>query len=131
MVGWAARDHVCSLAAMAQRLYDERRARSSLLSVLDLTIAEPVWDILLTAFVAAERDAALSVTAACEAAAAPISTALRAIYLLERKKVVRLIRDPKDRRRSFVRLSDEAVRGMTAYLEHIGGGEDSEIAGRR
>lgn len=106
---------------VARRLYRERRSRAPLFGAFTLSIAEPEWDILLTVFIASRQGQAVTVSAVCQGAAAPASTALRTVYLLERKKVLRLERDKTDRRRSYVLLSDKATMAMMAYLDLIRG----------
>jgi DNA-binding MarR family transcriptional regulator len=59
------------------------------------------------------------VSAACEAASVPPTTALRWINVLERKGLLLRIPDPLDGRRFWVALTETAQEKMKRYFETI------------
>jgi len=66
---------------IASRLYAQRRKRDAMLPA-DL-FGEPAWDMLLDLFVQQSQGRRVSVTSLCIASAAPQTTALRYITLME------------------------------------------------
>ncbi len=78
--------------------------------------ADPAWDMLLDLFAARLEHARVSVSSLCIAAAVPPTTALRWISTLSLTGLIEREADPLDKRRAFIRLSDEASTGMRAYV---------------
>jgi CheY-like chemotaxis protein len=78
--------------------------------------ADPAWDMLLDLMAARLERRQVAVSSLCIAAAVPPTTALRWIKTLTDEGLFVRVADPKDGRRIFIELSDEAARGMTAYL---------------
>jgi len=80
---------------------------------------EPDWDMFLDLFVAQLTGAQISVNSLCIAARVPATTALRHITILERHGDIQRESDPFDRRRSFLRLSDQTFDGMRNWLQSL------------
>ena len=100
---------------LARRMYELRRRRDA--SFGDELFSEPAWDILLHLFVAAAEGRAVSVSSACDGAAAPPTTALRKLRQLEEARLIVRVGDPADARRSYVRISALACRKMRSLLK--------------
>lgn len=115
-----------SLGAIAEKLYADRRKRANYLPP-DL-FAEPSWDILLDLYASTMRGRRVSVTDACIAAAAPSTTALRWLQILEAGGLIVRVADSRDRRRTYVQLTPEANEKITAYLERLAGDDASPRA---
>jgi len=81
--------------------------------------ADPAWDMLLDLFAARLEHARVSVSSLCIAAAVPPTTALRWISTLSEACLIEREADPLDRRRAFIRLSDDASKGMKGYLAAV------------
>ena len=81
--------------------------------------ADPAWDILLELYAAQLGHQRLSVSALCDAAAVPATTALRWITSLE--KIGLLVRrdDPMDGRRTFIFLAADAFDRMERYFATV------------
>lgn len=78
--------------------------------------SDAAWEMLTELMVGQSENRRISVTSLCLASKAPVTTALRRIEdLIDAKLVVRS-RDPKDRRRSYVELSESGLRTMRQYL---------------
>lgn len=84
-----------------------RRDRAHIIA--DEHLGEPAWDILLDLFVAARLGRCVSILDACIAANVPSTTGLRHVRKLEESGLILRYADRSDRRRSFVRLSDEMM----------------------
>ncbi|PTS79769.1 MarR family transcriptional regulator [Sphingomonas sp. HMWF008] len=106
-------------AARAKELYVARRRRQEFLPEVSDLFHEPVWDMLLDLFVAGQRGDYISISSACIGSAAPSSTALRMIGVLEERAAILIEPDPFDRRRRFVKLSPAIQQQMADYLTHI------------
>jgi DNA-binding MarR family transcriptional regulator len=92
-----------------------RRARERFFGT-DL-FADPAWDILLELYAAGLAQQRVSVSAVCNAAAVPTTTALRWMRQLENKQMLVRTDDPRDARRIFVELSPGAFDMMEAYFD--------------
>ena len=103
--------------AVARQAYRDRRRREEIFGG-DL-FGEPAWDILLDLFIAAKEAKRISITSACIGAAAPSTTALRWLNILEREGLIEREGDSNDLRRSYVRLT--AV-GYARMIEFFGEG---------
>lgn len=97
-------DPVPGLAAVARRLYRQRRVWDGLLG--REIVASGGLDTLLDLFVAQAERKQVSVSGACIAATVPQTTALRCVNQLERGGLVVRRPDSKDRRRHYLSLSD-------------------------
>ncbi|WP_093312419.1 winged helix DNA-binding protein [Sphingomonas jatrophae] len=103
---------------VARAVYDARRQRDRLFG--EGLFADPAWDILLDTFVRTSAGRVQSVSAACIGAAAPATTALRHIALLEQAGLLERTRDPGDGRRVFLGLSEHGSRQMIRWLSMLG-----------
>jgi DNA-binding MarR family transcriptional regulator len=104
-----------AVVELARRMYELRRRRDS--SLGGELFSEPAWDILLHLFVAGAAGCVVSVSAACDGAAAPQTTALRKLRQLEEARLIVRAGDPTDARRAYVRLSALACRKMRSLLK--------------
>lgn len=101
----------------AERLIAERNLRSKFMPA-DM-LGEPGFDMLLDLYVASRHREDVSVSSLCLASQVPTTTALRHLELMERLDWVRRQKDPTDRRRWFVRLTDTAYAGLCRWLDEI------------
>lgn len=100
--------------ATARKFYQLRRRRAA---YFDPTLfAEPAWDMLLDLYVAEREGRPMAVLSACIGAAAPQTTALRWMRVLEEQGLIRKETDEKDARRMYVRLTDDAIGRMRSLL---------------
>ncbi|WP_375288464.1 winged helix DNA-binding protein [Sphingomonas sp.] len=83
----------------------------------DELFAEPAWDILLDLYANFRLNRTVTIGDLCVASRAPMSTALRWLGLLERRKLVSRTADPLDRRRAFITLTDEGRAKMEKTLD--------------
>src|SRR5690606_31571439 len=81
--------------------------------------ADPAWDMLLDLMAARIEKSRVAVSSLCIAAAVPATTALRWIKLLTDRGLFLRSADPQDGRRVYIELSDEAARGVAAYLRAV------------
>ena len=81
--------------------------------------ADPAWDMLLDLLLARLERRTVAVSSLCIAAAVPPTTALRWIKRLTEEGIFVRTADPRDGRRVFIDLSDEAAEGMGAYLSAV------------
>ena len=107
-----------ALAARAKRLYQERRLREKFFRNADV-FGEPAWDILLDLMIAKCLNKQISVTSACIASSAPLTTALRWIGAMVDGGLIIRASDENDKRRAFVRLTDNGFAMMKDYLEKL------------
>ena len=106
-----------TLAAMAERLYQERRRREDYFP--PGLFGEPAWDLILALFMAREEGRWLSVAEAYEAAAVKPAAGRRLIARLERSGMVARIRGQEDRRKRYVQLTANASERLTDYLTRL------------
>ncbi|RHW19418.1 MarR family transcriptional regulator [Sphingomonas gilva] len=78
--------------------------------------ADPAWDILLDLMAARLEGRDVAVSSLCIAAAVPPTTALRWISAMTEQGLLVRIADADDRRRVFIRLSNDAAERMAACL---------------
>jgi len=100
--------------ALARKFYQLRRRRSAYFD--PRLFAEPAWDMLLDLYVAESEHRAVAVLTACLGAAAPQTTAIRWLRVLETNGLIRRETDSNDARRIYVRLTEPAVRMMRSLL---------------
>lgn len=84
--------------------------------------ADPAWDILLDLTAAKGENKQVSVSSLCIAACVPPTTALRWISQMTEGGLLDRVRDPIDRRRAFIELSDKAASAMGRYFERLDNG---------
>jgi DNA-binding MarR family transcriptional regulator len=81
--------------------------------------ADPAWSILLDLYVHEQKGRRVSVSSACTAAHVPPTTALRWLRLLNSGGMIERLNDPQDRRRVYVRLTQQSREGLEAYLNQV------------
>lgn len=79
-------------------------------------LGEPVWDMLLALYCFSARGETLSVSALCQSAVVPATTALRWENAMEQKGLIERSRDKTDARRIFITLTEKAKSLMDEYL---------------
>ena len=107
-----------NLLNLAVFIYDQRRRRCAVIGGPEL-FGEPAWDILLDLYIAHARGKNVSVSSACIGSAAPPTTGLRWLGILQDEGLVLREADPRDHRRVNVRLSDEGIARMETYLRDL------------
>lgn len=100
--------------AVARRHLAERRLRDEVMGAE--MFGEPAWDLLLTLFVAQGEGRRLCVTRLCDAIPVPNTTVLRWIFSLTQRGLLIREGDPRNRRRVYLSLSDEAGGAVCALL---------------
>lgn len=108
-------DEISHWSELARQLYAMRRLRDKVFDAPSL-FGEPSWDMLLDLFVAEIAEKSVAVTSLCLAAAIPSTTALRWISVLESENLVYREKDVTDRRKHYIRLSDEGLRKMVDLM---------------
>ena len=102
------------LTQIATLLYRARRKRAEFLPI-DL-LGEPAWDLILDLFSHHHSGKNISITSATIASAVSPTTGLRWISLLEGRKWIERFDDPSDKRRSFIRLTDNGYNAIANCL---------------
>jgi DNA-binding MarR family transcriptional regulator len=100
--------------ASARRLLSIRRKRETAFG--GKLFCDPAWDILIELYVSRSDCSNLSVGDACVVSGVPLTSALRCCQSLEKQGIVWRERDPHDRRRIFLRLTDGAFAVLTKML---------------
>lgn len=108
-----------TVAERARAIYHARRRRDAMLGTARALFHDPAWDILLDLFVHGEEHQLVSVSSACVASTAPLSTALRCLKAMEREGLIVFQRDPFDKRRRFVALSRQMHHHLADWLTDI------------
>lgn len=103
------------MLAWANRMVVARRRRYAYFG--DRLFADPAWDILLELFLAELEHRAVPVTDLCSASNVPDTTILRWIRRLEIEGTIVRARDPVDKRRVLVQLSEAGCEAMQHYFE--------------
>jgi len=109
---------LADLSASAKRTYEHRRLRDRVFQEPEL-FGEPVWDMLLDVAVAEDRGACLSVTSACIGSCVAETTALRWLKMMEVRGLICREPDPRDGRRSFVRLTKDGRAKLELYFAEV------------
>lgn len=78
--------------------------------------SDPAWNVLIELYVALAEGVQVSVGNAGIASGLPLTSALRLCHQLQQRKIVVRERDPFDRRRVLLRLSDETYDALTHVL---------------
>ena len=95
------------LVSIARTVYAARRKIDEIFEMNGFAVS-PAWDIMLDLYQASIQNREISISSASIGAACPPTTALRWLHALEAEGLLRRCGDPADKRRSFVRLTDEA-----------------------
>lgn len=103
--------------AFVRRIIEARRARRAYFAA-DL-FADPAWDILLELYVLDREQRRTSVSKLSLAAAIPQTTALRWLDRLHGEGLIERELDPLDARRVWVKLSEEGMTAMSAFLSEL------------
>ncbi|MBC2778353.1 winged helix DNA-binding protein [Parasphingopyxis marina] len=82
--------------------------------------ADPAWDMLLDLMAARLEGRQVAVSSLCIAAAVPPTTALRWIRTMTERGLFVRHSDPRDGRRVFIDLSDEATQAMERWFAALG-----------
>jgi hypothetical protein len=114
-----------SYLQLAKSTYADRRRREGILGKPAL-LGEPAWDILLDLYIAQAEGYDVSVSSACIGSAAPATTGLRWLGVLQDEGLVQRINDPEDQRRVLVRLSPAAIEAMERYFSEVAGLEPAQ-----
>ncbi|MBB3034080.1 helix-turn-helix domain-containing protein [Alteriqipengyuania lutimaris] len=104
-----------ALRLLARSEYRRRRWRARLFDGYRFD-NEPGWDILLDLLASAGVDGCLRTTSACIGSAAPSTTALRHLGLLEEAGLIQFMPDRSDARARLVRMTPKALSHMRAYF---------------
>lgn len=112
------RQEMRSLGELSARLYRERRARERFFDATAI-FSEPSWDILLDLYAQGARGRLVSVGSACIGSAAPYTTALRHLDVLQKRGLIERHPDPNDARRLWVQLTPEARQALESYLKEV------------
>ena len=84
--------------------------------------ADPAWDILLELYASHLGQQRVSVSALCNCAAVPATTALRWISALQEKLLIDRRPDPLDGRRYFISLTSKGLTAMEDYFRTVPSG---------
>ncbi len=103
-------------AALVRERLRQRRARETLFADI---FCDPAWDMLLDLYAAHYESNEVSVSSLCIAAQVPATTALRHIETMTARGWLERHADPADKRRSFIRLSDEARTRLDRYFDDL------------
>jgi CheY-like chemotaxis protein/DNA-binding MarR family transcriptional regulator len=105
------------LLKITRKLVRMREQRGQFLN--PALFSDPMWDILLDLTSARLEQKTVPVSAVCQAAGVPMSTALRQIRSLVDMGLIRRWSDPLDRRRDLLAINDEAMAAMRQYLTFL------------
>ena len=104
----------------ARWIRDVLRARSRRAKFFSSHLfADPAWDMLLALYAAELAQSKLAVTNLASASGIPATTALRWMNALLKEGLLCREDDPRDRRRSFVRLSPKGWQSIREYFESL------------
>lgn len=103
--------------AKATSLIQSRRKIQRALK-LDLS-ADPAWDIVLDLFIKQVDGVSVSVSSACLASSAPMTTSLRYLTALIKRGYIERRASPTDRRVFFVRLSEPTYDKLLSALAEL------------
>jgi len=92
---------------------------------------DPTWAMLLDLLLAKIEDRRVSVSSACIASGAPMSTALRLVRRLVGEEVLCRIPDEQDRRRHFLIINPRFEQPLLDYLSEQFRQADVAVGGRR
>ncbi|MDR7104106.1 winged helix DNA-binding protein [Croceicoccus sp. BE223] len=112
--------HALPRAALVREIIRQRQLRARFFD--EGLFADPAWDILLDLTASKVEGRQVSVSSLCIAACVPPTTALRWIGQMTEAGLLDRVRDPIDRRRAFIELSDKAAGAMARYFERLDNG---------
>jgi DNA-binding transcriptional ArsR family regulator len=112
--GAKSKDEAAVSAGLVRSMIRARRMRDDFFK--GGLFADPAWDILLDLLAARLEKRSVAVSSLCIAAAVPPTTALRWIQTLTDRGLLVRIADPRDGRRVYIELSDEAHDALIAYV---------------
>jgi len=101
--------------ATARRMVRERLKRNHYFDAG--LFADPAWDMMLDLFIAEAEGRETPVMNLCLSSQVPETTTLRWVKTLEHAGIVIRRKDEHDQRRVLVRLSAEAAKAMSGYLD--------------
>lgn len=99
---------------VAERILLEAYERERMIG--ERLFSDPAWIIVLDLYVQSYRGEQVSISSACIASSAAMSTALRCVNHLEEKGWVTRVPDSSDRRRHFLQLTNFARDQICNYL---------------
>ena len=102
---------------VASRLYIERTRRRNFFD--QNLLQEPVWDMLLSLYVALGRGETLSVAGVVMASGVPVTTGLRWLAVMEERSMIAKRRHPSEGLSPTVELTSSARATMDRYLQRI------------
>lgn len=105
--------------AFAKALLAANHARDGILN--DVSFADATWVMLLDLFVSQAHDGRLSLSDLYTSISAPKATTLRTIARLVDQGHLETAADPRDGRRTLVRLTEDTYRQMAEVVEEIRG----------
>lgn len=111
--------HAPDTKAFAKALLAANQARDGILN--DVSFSDATWVMLLDLFVSQAHDGRLSLSDLYTSIAAPKATTLRTIARLVDQGHLETEPDPRDGRRTLVRLTAETYRQMAEVVEEIRG----------
>jgi DNA-binding MarR family transcriptional regulator len=103
-----------TVTQMAAKLLHLRRLRDRLFT--PGLFADPAWDMLLDLVVAEDLGRSTAVSSLCIASAAPVSTALRYLHIMEQEGLIARRADPSDGRRHLVSLTPSVSQQLRQLL---------------
>lgn len=116
----AARDYLPHYSQEYDSLRFLKRLHESRVRLFgEALLPDPAWGILAELMRAALTGRRVAVTALCTASKAPFTTALRRIEDLIEAGLAARMRDPSDRRRSYIELTDTGHQKMQRYLRNV------------
>lgn len=101
----------------AEAIYRDRQRRAKYLPAIPF--AEPAWDMLLDLYFRTCRHERVSISNACTASGVPSATALRWIDILVDSNLVVREADAVDRRRIWLKPTDECMIQLKSYLSSM------------
>lgn len=101
----------------AEAIYRDRQRRAKFLPAIPF--AEPAWDMLLDLYFRTCRKERVSISNACAASGVPAATALRWIDILVEGNMVLREADATDRRRIWLKPTDECMAQLKNYLSSM------------
>lgn len=101
------------LATIAEAVYRHRLERAK---VFNQQLTQAQWNVMLDLYIQTVCNNRVSVTSACIAADAPQTTGLRVLEELHAAGLITRVADIRDRRRTWVELTQKGLIGMRRYL---------------
>ena len=102
---------------LLEKIVNNRRKRGDFFG--QSLLADPAWDMILDLAIARARFRRVSVSSLCIASGVPSTTALRWIGLMVDAGIFKREEDCLDRRRTYISLTDSAVRKVAEYFASL------------